>query len=414
MRALTTARRRPARRAGFSAIELLVSFTVMAIVVGGVLVLFGVNNRVAKVQTHVAEMQQSLRVAQYDMVRVLRMAGRGGLGRGAVPAGMALAVRNDVPDAGDLHHIAVGDTASPAVVPGSDVVTARGVFTTPLYQVDPTGGNLTLDDPVNPTTGTIRIQDPSPNTSVPQDLRPLAAAIRRGLPEALLLVSALSDEVHAVVELVPASSSITDDAQGVPRDVTAGFRISGGTYTDGYQAISPGGGFPPGLRSVALFGILEEYRFYVRENDPNPRFSRARVYPGSEAAHGGDPDNLQQDIADSVLDLQAALGIDLDRDDAVVENLDNLAADEWLFNGAGDDPDASQWNAGVTPPPLFYLRVTTLARTARPDPTYRSPALARLEDHLYNETDPVADDDERLARQFRRRQLQTVVDLRNL
>src|SRR5215207_11467932 len=77
--------------AGFSLIEMLVTLVVTALLVVGILGVFDFNNKVAHVQTQVSDMQQSLRVAQYEMVRYVRMAGRGG-----VPSDRAVELRNNV------------------------------------------------------------------------------------------------------------------------------------------------------------------------------------------------------------------------------------------------------------------------------------------------------------------------------
>jgi hypothetical protein len=64
--------------------------------------------------------------------------------------------------------------------------------------------------------------------------------------------------------------------------------------------------------------------------------------------------------------------------------------------------------------PLYYVRITTLARTDRLDPDYTSPPIEAIEDHVYNEPDLPADSASKLERSYRRRLLETVVDLRNL
>jgi len=158
-------------------------------------------------------------------------------------------------------------------------------------------------------------------------------------------------------------------------------------------------------------GILEEYRYYVRDVGGTPRLSRARLYPGTEAAYAGDAGNLQVDLADNILDLQAAVGIDRDGDRLISDTEDD--ADDWMYNAEADSPaDPLLWNGPNRP--LYYLRLSTLARTDRADPKYVSPAIAAIEDHVYAEPEEPADGDRRLERSHRRRLLRTVVDLRNL
>lgn len=411
-------------RRGFTLMEVLVSFIVLVMIFGTVLYIFTANDRLARVQTHVAEMQQSLRIAQHDVVRTVRMAGRGGVPRGNMPDGLALSVRNNVPESGDEHYIAIGDADSPEILAGTDVLTVRGVLESPIFQANPVGGTFNLDSPVNPTRGNIRLQNPSPTTGVPQDLRYLSAAIDRNLPEALILVSPLADEIYAVVELDAGNSSINaSDPEGVVSDVTLAFRIHGGTHTADYLALSPGGVFPTALRSVAFVGLLEEHRFYVKEDhsiagddtsELMPRLARARMYPGTQSPYAGSPLYLGSDISDGIVDLQIALGIDVDGDDEILEDPLAPGNDEWLYNSPDDNPTAVSWDGVTSSPTLYWVRIHTLARTNRPDPRYQSPAIAALEDRLYGESDPPASASEVAARQFRRRRLETLVDMRNL
>src|SRR5262245_45603937 len=100
--------RRRAAQAGFTLVELLVTLAVTALLVVGILGVFDFNNKVTHVQTQVAEMQQSIRVSQYEMVRYIRMAGRGG-----VPDSQAVTIRDNVGEAGAQGTILVGVGGSP-------------------------------------------------------------------------------------------------------------------------------------------------------------------------------------------------------------------------------------------------------------------------------------------------------------
>lgn len=401
----------PARDAGFTLIEVIVSMAVMVVVLLGLLALLDFNRRVARAQINVSEVQQSLRAVQSDMVRQIRMAGRGGLpvrheasgatgyGGMPLPLGPALGVDNDV-DAGEK----LGNDANATVRAGTDVLIVRGVLSTPLYQVSPAGDG-DVKGARAAGIGSITVKAKSP-TGVPQELGALKKAIDSKLPEALLLVSAGTDEIHAVVEVTGGSHS-ADEA-------TVEFTLNG-THGAAYRGLSPRGEFPVGLKTVAMVGLLEEYRYYVRDVQPAPRLSRARFYPGTNTPYRA-ATNLYVDLADNVLDLQLALGIDQDLT-LQIEETETGAADDWLYNSP-DDPkiettaDAAPWNTNKQP--LYYLRITTLARTDRADPKYVAPAIDRIEDRVYNEPAVPADGDARLARSYRRRVLRTVVDLRNL
>lgn len=428
---------RPRRRtasgeAGFTLAELLVTVLLVSLVLLAVLALFDMTSRTARTQTHLAEMQQSLRVAQQTVVRAVRMAGRGGLpvrddlnAATALPRGIAVAIANNVA-AGTQ----IGGNASAPVLAGTDVITVRGVFDSPIYQFNPAGGpavfNFNPNDP-NATTGTLTVAPTTP-TGAPQPLAALAEAVQRvespggsgTHPEALLLVSPLGD--WAVVEMIPGGS--VDTSGGDVTGVTVKFQARQGDFSGAYQGISRGGVFPTALETVAYAGILEEYQFYVREvravpgdamSDLMPELVRARLYPNTNVPYRRDAASLTEVIADNVLDLQAALGIDRDGDTLIDENLaagTDPATDEWLFNAAGDDPLQAGWN-DPDASPLYYLRINTLVRTDRAEAYYTDDALTRIEDKDYTQA-PYHLQNAEWERRYHRRQLRTTIDLRNL
>ena len=403
--------------AGFTLIELLVALTITVVILLGVLAFFDVNTKVARAQTNVAGMQQSARVAQSTIVRTLRTTGRGTLPVGSLPAGTAIAVCNNaqVDPACDRTEIAIGFEGTPAIVPGTDVLTVRGVFSAPLWQVNHTDpSTFSVNTAGVEITGTLRIASVS-HTGVPQPTAALVDALSADPPiaEPLLLTSPLDDRIFAVVEIDPATSDVSD-----PDDLVLGFKYSGGVRTGGYQGLTGGAAFPTELTSVAFAGILEEYRFYVRAvreipgdetSALSPLLSMARLYPNSEEPYGSSLEELRVDIADNVLDLQVALGIDLDGAGTVTDGAS--ADDEWLFNHPEDDPDPGLWN--VAGRRLAYVRLSTLVRTDGPDHNYRSSPLEAIEDRVYLEPAEPADAD-RVDRMHRRRVLASVVDLRNL
>jgi len=423
-----TSRRRCRRgERGFTLIEALVSLSIVVALLVGVLTLFDRNNQIARAQTHIAQMQNALRVGQSDMMRYARMAGRGGLPRGALPTGIALGVRNDAPMDGDGRYIAFADTDSPLVVPGTDVLIIRGAISGSVYQVNPLAGGFQLDDVDAPTLGTVRVENPHSTTGIAQSLVPLVDAIRDDPHGALLLVSPV--DTWTVVE-IDASTSITDD----PDHVVVGFRVGtlgGPDVRDKYAELS--NGFPTTLRNVAHVALLEENRYYVREeraiagdgtSDLAPLLVKARFYPNTEIPHLTDPD-FGDEVADNVFDLQLALGIDVDGDGRVQEGSEDAGAvltkadDEWLFNTADDVDgnglpiDVLRWNPVTGTPALAYVRITTLARTDRRDAGYVAPLLGLIEDKDYRES-PHDVFNALGERRFRRRQQQTVVDMRNL
>lgn len=422
--------------AGFTLAEMIVTLLIFSIVALGILAMFDMNGRIARVEGRVTDMQQALRAGQQDMVRMVRMTARGGLplmlfkdtppgfpGK-ELPAGLAIEVANNVA-AGT--QIANSDKAP--VVQGTDVITVRGVFQT-LYQNNPAGAGLTLNykDGV-PETGSLLLSNTSP-TGVPQNLRAVKDVIDSGKPEAYLLVSPLEDAIFAVVEIDPTSSTVFESG-GVITQVMVAFKVSGGTYTDLFNKLSPGGSFPKAMTTVAYSGVLEEYKYYIRDsgtlngkiqaNQGNllePTLARAHLYPGTDTPYEGNIANLHEEIAEEIFDLQATLGIDLNGDEIIAEGTDAAGrkADEWLYNEVGDSTTAATWNGtAAAPRKLSYVRITTLARTAGadPQPQWQGPVLARFEDKDY-QTAPFNEFNTIVQRRYRRQSLQSVVDLRNL
>ena len=260
---------------------------------------------------------------------------------------------------------------------------------------------------------------------MPQSLEDIKRAIDTangggGETEALLLISPLGE--YAVVEITGGS---TNPAGGVPLTAHIEFNDPGkSNHTDDYLKLSPGGVFPPTLKAVSFAGILEEYRYYIRQPDETgevmPTLSRARFYPNTETAYQDDAANLHEDVADNVIDLQLALGVDTNLTERIEEG-DGVTLqksdDDWLFNSVDDDDptgDAAAtalWN-DVTHL-LYYLRVTTVARTDRRDPGFQAPPLEVIEDKDYADS-AYAGANSLEQRMYRRRILQTAVDLRNL
>jgi hypothetical protein len=431
---------------GFTLIEVVVATLVTAEVILAALALFDFHNKLARVQGQVTDMQQSLRVAQYEMVKLTREAGRGGL-PAYLQAGTvnesygAISVRNNVGGAVS-NQIAIGFANSPVAVNGTDILAVRGVFSNPIFFLDPTHtGKVTLLGGVTPATATagrVTVCATSPANSIPQDLSLLIAAVKSaataGQVEALILGSQINDGIYAVVELDTANSNWTTNqplcpaSTANPNGVLIAFNVTGGTYASKFQqlgAVTSVNGLPPQLSTVVTLGILEEYRYYVRQDylvpgnaatDLAPHLSRARMYPGTEIPYFNDPTNLQTDVADIILDLQVALGVDNDGDGLITEGtgLGNppsqtpTTTDDWIYNVAGDTPFPP---VPQKPPPLLEVRISTLAKTGNPDFKYSGPIITNIEDHTY-----VAGDFPNTfhGRTYRHRLLTTVVGLRNL
>ena len=446
-----TDERRP-RDQGFSLLEVVVTLGIVSVVMLGALTLIDSGGQLTRTQGDIAELQNNQRVAQQEMIRMLGMVGIGGLPEtidpalggdsttGVFPDGLAVAVTNDVPV--NTH---IGDLTSPLIVDGSDVLTLRGVFSTPVYFVEPQLA-LSLDSDGKMSV----VVQTTAEVGVTQNLESLrkaliaAKAATPARPEAFIVRDRFNPGAFAVLEMDPVA---TNPGETGDPSLTIGLVLSSNdldqTFADEYGRMAlgttllqgsggtlvslPEGGITVQLpRVVGSIGLLEEYRFFVRQEwdvagDPASRpkavLSRARFYPGTSTMH---PDGTI-DVSDGVLDLQIALGVDLPpRDGRVADGFDLTGAavdadkDEVLYNHPDDD-------AGLTPPPgtrtwatldaqVVFARINTVVQAARPDRGFEGRDLGTIEDHDLSTS--IFNIESNLK--TRKRHLQTVVRLRNL
>ena len=353
------------REAGFTLIELLVSLAVTAVLILGVLATFDLSSRMNRVQMSVADLQQSMRVGQNEVVKMARMAGRGGL-----PANQAVVLTNNVASGTKL----VSTLASSEVLEGTDIIQVRGVITGSLYQIEYLDGNVFKAPNGTGDNGEVVVMDHA--AGVPQDINNLLNVLTDALDstknparkETLLLVTPFDTYFVATVDEIPMKEAPF-------KGTYDGLRIKFKANT----ANAGMGGVPPvSQTAVAYLGILEEYAYYVRKDvtGNSPKLARARLIPGMGTAYGPDS-NATLDIADNIMDLQAV--------------------STFVTPGLG----------------LPDLRLTTLARSDRRDPgKYLGPLLpATLEDHAYSTAHAYNSDSQR---RYRWRVVRSNVDMRNL
>lgn len=515
------------RQAGFSIVEILVTLLIFSIVTGGLLVIFSNSSRLARSQTQLANIQQSQRVGHSEIVSYARMAGIGGLpatrlnvsedqlnnrdydGIGLFPNGIGIGVYNNVATGTSIAQVtdsaaaddADGDgTDEDTVLPGTDVLIVRGVFSTPVYYVPSqradNGANCSVDisgwlaADKKSATGCITVGGRTRDggaiyEDLHQDVTLLSdrlKAMYKRMPNdaksgGFILRDLINPNAYAVMGFnhaavtnenqldpyrcpvppeapagvteddmplclnVPLTVDLTNDIGKAYVGLTRGTSlVGGGGMTLVEDAAKPDLDveFPTNISSL---GVLEEFRFFVRVDyeaagDPDSRLtpvlSRAQFLPNT---------NVQVDvvdIADNVIELQLAVGVDTDEVGSGPEygliTEDGTDTDEVLFNASGDYLGADQDPPYAAPPggalpnghrtwfnpdlEFHYLRINTVVMADRRELDYQAPELTNIEDfnrgdsfslsgkdYSYNDLD---------ERRFRRRWLQTVVELRNL
>ena len=497
------------RQVGFSLVELLVTIVILAEVLIGLLIIFDSSSRLARAQTHVAELQQSLRVGQAELTRYARMAGLGGLPvtplneaartqLGTFPeAGPAVSVFNNVFGQSIVQLL---DPSAPdgdaVILQNSDVLVLRGVFSTPMFYVDPpltinpsTGADTCNDNlEVNSDTNKLRGKITLPGRArisgrsywdYPQDIDDLGDRLTEAkndqVPLAFMLRDTLNPNAYVVAAFDHAETTLAElqpsncpnvvfraglDAEHIPQcisfcvvldpsdttgpgegyaNLTAGTVLQADDDSDNAGSreltVDDSDDFDISLpTTIGSIGLLEEYRLFVRaewevpgqvDTRLTPVLSRAEFLPGTNIGI----DSV--DIADNVLDLQIAIGADADPEDGAgygdIREDTTSDSDEVLFNtvldsdgvGAttakGTDADAEKdWSDPRLD--FHFLRINTLVQARFPDREHIAPEFTVIEDYDRGDAFTVEgvthrfDDDH----QYRRRWLQTVVELRNL
>jgi prepilin-type N-terminal cleavage/methylation domain-containing protein len=404
------------RSAGFSLVEMIVVVFLLGIAMLGLLAVFDASTRINKSEQEVADAQGNVRYGIYQLTRVIRMAGAGGL-----YVTQAVLTRPDPDLAGiatdeDYDNVVDGSitnlagTAVP-IRPGTDVIEVRGVILSPLVGFDLGSGcggctgvaALT----VKPVTDLNHVNDDAAQ-------RPQFSAIDSYTGGAsgqnpMYVVVAANDDLHGAC-----SDAISNGAQRYPQPTyNVGLLraptslVSTGTFGNvdfsdakvhEFMSEDPDDPGPPEntIGSVRRAGILDDIVFFIDNTDP--------YHPAlAQGIRRGDGFDVVT-IADDVEDMQVAYGVDgLYGNDAVGQN----NALGRLVPVAGDDtdpnvstqPDGDEWAPNVAdenlfvasdfqnqPPPVSWshaagqahcptlhgIIVSLVAKSRDPDPTYRA------------------------------------------
>lgn len=349
---------------GFSLVEMILGLLLMTILATAVLQWLESSTRAAAAQIGRAELQQALRTANHEIARHARHAGRGGL-----PPAVAVNVDSNVePNRRILKTDSPDDTGVPNIVAGTDILTLRGMIHNPVWWAKPS--SLTYD-PVE-KVGRIVLRSTTPAGRLPQNLELLSKVKNSRVPEAVLISGATGDDVYGVALVERGATTIHSSGDRV----TLAFRFTGDERAEVYARLSTNATFPINTlqtTGIGRVGILEEYRFYVREEERDDGIHRvlcrARVLPGHEEVWSSES-HLRREIVENVIDFQVA-----------------LAAPR-------------------------QLRLTTLVQSRHPHRHRRSARLVRLEDKDYERA--VFPFNSFETRSHLRAHLTSLVHLRNL
>jgi prepilin-type N-terminal cleavage/methylation domain-containing protein len=464
MRAMTTPKAASAaasrRRGenGFTLIEMIVVTLLLAIAMLGLLAVFDASARINKNESDVADAQGAVRYGVYQMTRVIRMAGVGGLYVTQAVLNHADAGLDGVLPRSASYDNVAGVTVTGtdgftyAVRNGTDMIEVRGVINSPLIGFDQQTGCNGCTGSQSLTALPI-IGDPLIGQHVNNAAqRPQFAAIdayTAGAPTfpMMVIVEDGNSDLHAGCS-DPTPGGVTRYSQpaynvGV---ITAQTNLAGGntfnavdfggTLGPRFNAELPSGASEPAIpiQKVRRAGVLDDIIFFIAP-DPGPSAPPdAANHPALwQGTRRGSAAFLVERLADDVEDMQVAYGVDGNDDNSVTRlsgcpttvndpdpNFSNQdGCDEWVPNGSGEtaltDVDFQSQNPFVPGhtgtaiarhcPRLHGVMISLLAKSRDQDPTYRGPYARGY--HLMNSTATP------ITGTFRRRVQTLKINLRN-
>jgi prepilin-type N-terminal cleavage/methylation domain-containing protein len=453
------------RESGFTLVEMIVVTMLLAIAMVGLLAVFDASARINKNETDVADAQGAVRYGIYQMTRVLRMAGSGGL-----YVTQAVLNHNDRGLAGILPSgasydnttgVTVTDTSGKVwpVRNGTDMIEVRGVILSPLVAYDHQGtagcngctGSQTLtalpvigngqigfhlnDDPVNrPQFAAIDAY-----TATASAPNPMLVIVQQGIDNVHPGCSSAEPGGISRYPQLPYNVGVitapTSLASGSPPSFnTVDF---GGTLGPRFNVEMPsttGLGEPArAIPTIRRAGILDDFLFFITTDpDTDPNGLHPFLAQGTRRGNAFEVVRLAEDVED----MQVAYGIDgiitgaIDNAITVIPpvppalNVDpNVSTavdgDEWVPNVTGEDApvdtDFQQQQPYVADhsqpfvqhcPRLHGVMISLLAKAKDSDPTYRGPSAQGYQ--IMNSTAPA------ITPGNYRRRVQTIkVNLRN-
>jgi prepilin-type N-terminal cleavage/methylation domain-containing protein len=422
-------RARKNREAGFTLIEMIVVSMLLAIAMLGLLAVFDASARINKNETDVADAQGAVRYGIYQMTRVIRMAGAGGL-----YVTQAVLNHNDrglpgiAPSGASYDNVAgvtVTDTGGTVwtVRPGTDMLEVRGVILSPLIGFDHSTGcnGCTGSQSLNalPIVGNLLIGQHinNDNTQRPQfaAVDAYSAGATNTAPMLVLVSADGFSDAHSACSVAgpppltrypqaPYNVGQITNQTDLGGSNTFGPVDFGGTVGPRFNVEMPsetGLGQPAvPMPLVRRAGILDDFVFFIT-TDPvtDPNGQHPFLAQGTRRGNAFQVDRLAEDVED----MQVAYGIDgiitgitdnaltvippippaLNVDPNVSTAVDG---DEWVPNVTGEtapvdtDFQAQQpfvpSHASFAPhcPRLHGVMVSLLAKAKDSDPTYRSPS----------------------------------------
>lgn len=403
----------PAKASGFTLIEMIVVVFLLAIAMLGILAVFDASARINKSEQQVADAQGSVRYATYQMTRIIRMAGSGGLYvrqavLDAAPAGLQgidptpLSFDN-VPDGATVMDL---NSNPHKIRAGTDMIEVRGVILSPLYgllgspcQTDPgcDGGSDSLAIPATELNAILGVHINNDPNRRPQFDATYAYTNGVSLAHPMfVLVAGSLDQSSGCAPAPPPTPTpppiatrypqpfynvalLTAPASGDETTLTFSTLSFTDSRAEQFNGTDPtmGGTAPAPLTNPARGGVLDDILFFIDNGYGN--VGDSTYHPSNpslaQAVRRGDSFDITT-IADDVEDMQIAYGVaPFDTNvDWTVSPL--VGGDQWTPNVQGEsaaDPGTFV-QAPLTCPNLHAVMISLLAKSKDPDPTFKGSA----------------------------------------
>jgi prepilin-type N-terminal cleavage/methylation domain-containing protein len=379
--------------AGFTLIEMIVVTLLLAIAMLGILAVFDASARINKSESELADAQGNVRFGVYQMTRVIRMAGAGGLHvRQAIvtktPAGLAgITAGKQYDNVSGVTVTDINSTGHP-VRNGTDMIEVRGVILSPLYSLLGNGcggcngasASLAIPDQANNAQLPAGLHYNNDDTNRPQFNASMAytSNVSAGSPMFFLVASGEDQSIGCSTP--PAFpryplpiynvALLTSAATRTANTLTFSALNFTNAQAEQLNGPDPAGGATTPIRITNLSrgGVLDDIVYFIDDTDPQ--------HPAlAQGTRRGDKFDVVP-IADDVEDMQIAYGIDLNGDGVDPGISTASGGDEWTPNVNGeaytDIPSFIQ--AGTTCPNLHSVMISLLAKSKNPDPNYRAPS----------------------------------------
>jgi len=294
---------------GMSLVEALISLLLLSLIMVAFLGILDSTTRVARVQGNIADSTENLRFSMAALVRVVRMAGTGGIPIVSENATGKFPIAIEVTD-----NLSTTESwGGKPVILGTDILRIRGVIVGELYEID--GPNA-----IDLSAGTVKVPSKSPFLG-----RDQALAVPNP-PEKKPLVFASAQPLNISTSIGGArhynkyfmADTLDDpDAVGTPTPpdmdnisyMTAKFTTGGESAALNHKESSTLDTAP-----VYAAGFVDDMRFFIAEN-ASGEMSLYRFLGTGNA----------EELVPNIVNLQVALGCDINRDGV-------LADSEWFHS----------------------------------------------------------------------------------